>query len=106
MRLLFQQSSRHRITMSSIPLYVSNGKAYCWEAQGEHISLQSSFPRSTFDVDLANLRVKHHIAGLNTGTLPGVSQQNVFLGLPNVLMPEEVVLLVQEGEIAHVSSGR
>ncbi len=29
------------------------------------------------------------------GTLPGVSQQNVFLGLPQLLMPEEVVLLVE-----------
>lgn len=66
---------------SSIPLYVSNSKAYIWDAQ-----------------DLANLRVKHHIAGLNTGTLPGVAQQNAFLGLPTVLMPEEVVLLVQNGE--------
>lgn len=88
--------------MSSIPLYVSNGKAYCWEAQGEQLSLKSSCPRSQIEVDLANLRVKHHIAGLNTGTLPGVSQQNVFLGLPNVLMPEEVVLLVQEGELARL----
>lgn len=35
---------------------------------------------------------------MTTGTLPGVSQQNVFLGLPLIMMPEEVVLLVQEGE--------
>jgi tRNA-splicing endonuclease subunit Sen34 len=48
--------------------------------------------------DAATLRVQHRICGLTTGTLPGVSQQNVFLGLPLTMMPEEVVLLVQEGE--------
>lgn len=31
------------------------------------------------------------------GTLPHLSQQNIFLGIPLVLMPEEVVLLVEEG---------
>lgn len=36
------------------------------------------------------------------GTLPGVSQQNLFLGLPMVLMPEEVVLLVENGESKRV----
>lgn len=33
-----------------------------------------------------------------TGTLPHLSQQNVFLGLPLVLMPEELVLLVEKRE--------
>ncbi|KAG7563027.1 hypothetical protein FFLO_01585 [Filobasidium floriforme] len=66
--------------MSTIPLYVSGKKAFCWDAQ-----------------HAATLRVQHRICGLTTGTLPGVSQQNVFLGLPLVMMPEEVVLLVQEG---------
>ncbi|KAI6045446.1 tRNA intron endonuclease [Pisolithus marmoratus] len=32
-----------------------------------------------------------------TGTLPHLSQQNVFLGVPLLLMPEEVVFLVQKG---------
>ncbi|KAG6331175.1 hypothetical protein ID866_7912, partial [Astraeus odoratus] len=32
-----------------------------------------------------------------TGTLPHLSQQNVFLGVPLLLMPEEVVLLVEKG---------
>jgi tRNA-splicing endonuclease subunit Sen34 len=50
----------------------------------------------TFNPDAAVLRVQHRICGLTTGTLPGVSQQNVFLGLPLVMMPEEVVLLVEE----------
>jgi tRNA-splicing endonuclease subunit Sen34 len=67
--------------MSSIPLYVSNTKAYIWDPQ-----------------HAATLRVTHHICGLATGTLPGVGQQNVFLGLPLVLMPEEVVLLVEDGK--------
>jgi tRNA-splicing endonuclease subunit Sen34 len=31
-----------------------------------------------------------------SGTLPHLSQQNVFLGMPLVLMPEELVLLVEK----------
>ncbi|KDQ59532.1 hypothetical protein JAAARDRAFT_33108 [Jaapia argillacea MUCL 33604] len=65
-----------------IALHVSNQKAYVW------------------DVDsIATLRSKHHICGLLTGTLPHLSQQNVFLGVPLVLMPEEVVFLM-EREVA------
>ena len=33
-----------------------------------------------------------------TGTLPHLSQQNVFLGVPLLLIPEEVVLLVEKGK--------
>jgi tRNA-splicing endonuclease subunit Sen34 len=33
-----------------------------------------------------------------TGTLPHLSQQNVFLGLPLILMPEELVLLIEKRE--------
>ncbi|KAH7889243.1 hypothetical protein F5I97DRAFT_1923809 [Phlebopus sp. FC_14] len=63
-----------------IPLRVSNKKAYIWDVD-----------------DLARLRSDHHICGMLTGTLPHLSQQNVFLGIPLVLMPEEVVLLVEKG---------
>ncbi|GAA6037090.1 hypothetical protein JCM8097_008725 [Rhodosporidiobolus ruineniae] len=45
--------------------------------------------------DIQKLRVEHHICGSLQGTLPQVTQQNVFLGLPLVLLPEEVVLLVR-----------
>lgn len=48
-------------------------------------------------VDIATLRSNHHICGILTGTLPHLSQQNVFLGIPLVLLPEEVVLLVENG---------
>lgn len=87
--------------MGSIPLYVSQGKAYCWDAQGEqhrHVDVRVivDFPFSLLDA--AALRVQHRICGLTTGTLPGVSQQNMFLGLPLVFMPEEVVLLVENGQ--------
>lgn len=68
----------------SIPLYISNHKAYIWDPQ-----------------HAATLRVTHHICGLATGTLPGVGQQNLFLGLPLVVMPDEVVLLVEE-RICHL----
>ncbi|KAH9977293.1 tRNA intron endonuclease, partial [Lactifluus volemus] len=47
-----------------------------------------------WDVDhVATLRSEHHICGVLSGTLPHLSQQNVFLGLPMVLIPEELVLL-------------
>lgn len=49
-------------------------------------------------VDIAALRSTHRICGSLTGTLPHVSQQNVFMGVPLLLMPEEVVLLVQNGQ--------
>ncbi|KAL2830789.1 hypothetical protein BDW59DRAFT_14199 [Aspergillus cavernicola] len=43
------------------------------------------------------LRREHHICGVLTGTLPQVPQQNVFMGLPLELMPEEARLLVEKG---------
>ncbi|KAG9318861.1 hypothetical protein JVU11DRAFT_967 [Chiua virens] len=66
--------------MTPIPLRVSNKKAYAWDVD-----------------DIAILRSHHHICGVLTGTLPHLSQQNVFLGVPLLLMPEEVVLLVDKG---------
>ncbi|KZT74135.1 tRNA-intron endonuclease catalytic domain-like protein [Daedalea quercina L-15889] len=62
-----------------IPLRVSNNKAYVWDID-----------------DIAALRADHHICGVLIGTLPHLSQQNVFLGVPLLLMPEEVVLLVDK----------
>jgi hypothetical protein len=53
--------------------------------------------------DIATLRAKHHICGILTGTLPHLSQQNVFLGVPLVLMPEEVALLVGNGAAHHLA---
>jgi len=48
-----------------------------------------------FDRDVIRyLRLEHHICGVLTGTLPQVPQQNVFMGLPLQLMPEEVKILV------------
>ncbi|KAK9449879.1 uncharacterized protein V1518DRAFT_414957 [Limtongia smithiae] len=43
------------------------------------------------------LREEHRITGILTGTLSTVPQQNVFLGLPLQLLPEEATLLVQMG---------
>ncbi|KAK7014996.1 tRNA-splicing endonuclease subunit Sen34 [Favolaschia claudopus] len=65
-----------------IHLRVANKKAFVWDVE-----------------DIATLRSKHRICGVLTGTLPHLSQQNLFLGVPLVLLPEEVVLLV-ENEIA------
>ncbi|KAI5297479.1 hypothetical protein KEM56_004789, partial [Ascosphaera pollenicola] len=51
-----------------------------------------------FSIDAVTyLRREHHICGVLSGTLPQVPQQNVFLGLPLQLMPEEARLLVDKG---------
>ena len=47
------------------------------------------------------LRREYHVCGVLSGTLPQVPQQNVFLGLPLELMPEEARLLVEKG-VAYV----
>ncbi|KAJ7940802.1 hypothetical protein B0H13DRAFT_1940008 [Mycena leptocephala] len=60
-----------------IHLRVANKKAYVWDVE-----------------DIATIRTKHRLCGVFTGTLPHLSQQNLFLGVPMVLLPEEVVLLV------------
>ncbi|KAJ5875837.1 uncharacterized protein N7529_001421 [Penicillium soppii] len=43
------------------------------------------------------LRREHHICGVLMGTLPQIPMQNIFLGLPLELMPEEARLLVDKG---------
>jgi len=48
--------------------------------------------------DVQTLRIHHHICGVLSGTLPEMGQQNVFLGLPLILLPEEVVLLVRHSK--------
>ncbi|KAH0545539.1 hypothetical protein FGG08_000370 [Glutinoglossum americanum] len=51
-----------------------------------------------FDIDVITyLRAQHHICGVLTGSIPHLPQQNVFLGIPIELMPEEVRLLVEKG---------
>ncbi|CAK4033771.1 tRNA-splicing endonuclease subunit tsp-4 [Lecanosticta acicola] len=50
-----------------------------------------------YDVDVVTyLRREHNISGVLMGTLPQASQQNVFLGLPLELMPEEARVLVEK----------
>ena len=51
-----------------------------------------------FDADVvAHCRRNHNICGVLVGTIPNLSQQNVFLGLPLELMPEEARVLVENG---------
>lgn len=51
-----------------------------------------------FDVDvISHVRRNHNICGVLVGTIPNLSQQNVFLGVPLELMPEEARVLVEEG---------
>jgi tRNA-splicing endonuclease subunit Sen34 len=64
----------------TILLRIAHQTAYVWDVD-----------------DIAAIRTTHRICGILSGTLPHLSQQNVFLGLPLTLMPEEVVLLVEIG---------
>lgn len=50
---------------------------------------------------VAYLRREHHICGVLIGSIPHLPQQNVFLGLPLELMPEEAQLLVEK-EVAFI----
>ena len=55
-----------------------------------------------FDINVVTyLRRTHHICGVLIGSVPQIPQQNVFLGLPLELMPEEVKLLVEK-EAAYI----
>ncbi|KAK0459557.1 uncharacterized protein EV420DRAFT_273625 [Desarmillaria tabescens] len=74
---------------SRISISVANKRGFIWEVD-----------------DIAMLRSKHRICGILTGTLPHVSQQNVFLGVPLLLMPEEVFLLVDNGSAVLVDDPR
>ncbi|KAG6831290.1 hypothetical protein H0H92_011497 [Tricholoma furcatifolium] len=65
-----------------IHLRVTNKTAFIWDVDGAVI-------------DIALVRSQHRICGILSGTLPHVSQQNLFLGVPLALTPEEAVLLVE-----------
>ena len=55
-----------------------------------------------FSADVVSyLRREHHICGVLIGSIPQIPQQNVFLGLPLELMPEEAQLLVAKN-VAYV----
>lgn len=51
-----------------------------------------------FDVDaVSRARREHNVCGVLIGTIPHLSQQNIFLGIPLELMPEECRVLVELG---------
>ena len=51
-----------------------------------------------YDINVVTyIRREHHICGVLIGSLPQFPQQNIFLGLPLELMPEEARLLVDQG---------
>lgn len=55
-----------------------------------------------FDVKIATyLRREHRICGTQVGTLPLAPSQNLFLGVPAEIMPEEAQLLVERG-VGHI----
>jgi tRNA-splicing endonuclease subunit Sen34 len=68
-------------------------------------TIQEPFPISRvadryllFSIDvISHCRRNHNICGMLIGTIPNLSQQNVFLGIPLELMPEEARVLVEKG---------
>jgi tRNA-splicing endonuclease subunit Sen34 len=51
-----------------------------------------------FDIKIATwLRRQHNICGITIGSLPLAPSQNLFLGIPVEIMPEEAQLLVERG---------
>ncbi|KAJ9623290.1 tRNA-splicing endonuclease subunit [Taxawa tesnikishii (nom. ined.)] len=55
-----------------------------------------------YDVNTVTyVRREHNITGVLIGGLPQAPQQNVFLGMPLELMPEEARLLVEK-EVAYI----
>ena len=51
------------------------------------------------------IRTEHRVCGTLLGTLPHLSQQNAFLGVPLILQLEEAVLLVDKGRELLVTLG-
>ena len=78
-------------------------------AQAATIGITEPFPIFTlahryllYDIDVVSyIRREYNICGVLIGSLPQAPQQNVFLGLPVELLPEEARLLVEKG-VAHV----
>jgi len=51
-----------------------------------------------FDINvISHARRAHNICGVLVGTIPNLSQQNVFLGVPLEITPEEARVLVERG---------
>jgi tRNA-splicing endonuclease subunit Sen34 len=51
-----------------------------------------------FDINvISHARRAHNICGVLIGTIPNLSQQNVFLGVPLEITPEEARVLVERG---------
>ncbi|XP_041361172.1 tRNA-splicing endonuclease subunit Sen34-like [Gigantopelta aegis] len=63
-----------------ISLHLSKGKVFVWNAE-----------------DACTLRAECRVVGTLVGSLPRAPRQNIHLGLPLQLMPEEVTLLLRKG---------
>ena len=80
-------------------LRVSQHRAYVWDVEGKLLTVwfREFLTWFLYLIDIRTLRSQHRVCGLLGGTLPHMSQQNLFLGVPLILLPEEVVLLVEKG---------
>jgi len=57
------------------------------------------FLYSVYTIDASKLREEHHVVGTLVGCLPRLPRQNISLGLPLQLLPEEVTLLLNKGQM-------
>ena len=56
-----------------------------------------------YDLEVIKLlRERYHVCGTLIGILPQVPQQNVFMGLPVELMPEDVEYLVDDLKVGYI----
>lgn len=72
-----------------IPIFVVGGRGLIYDLEA-----------------VKELREKYNVCGTLTGILPSVPQQNVFMGLPLELMPEDIEYLVKELRVAYLVDDR
>ncbi len=65
------------------------------------VSICPESPSWSHAADVMYMRETHRIVGAPIGSLPTHGHQNVFLGLPVLLMPEELTLLLSLGMLVH-----
>ena len=69
-----------------------------WKAEGRGDLILVNIIVLMF-VDALNLRRSHRIVGNFVGALPCQPHQNIWLGLPLELLPEETTLLLEQGVV-------
>ena len=89
--------------MSIVDVFVSNGQAMIWNPNGLCLLVRKLsvclLEECCDTLDAVKLRKDHRIIATPVGSLPRNSKQNVCLGLPLLLMPEQATLLAEKSEM-------